>query len=80
MPVPVPVPVRSGQPRHASARPTEIDDTSYDRAATTAADEEDLFLKGAPEAESAESEGDEYGDFEEEPASDTGIPPIPEKE
>src|SRR3954447_20953025 len=26
------------------ARPSEIDDTSYDKAATTAADEEDLFL------------------------------------
>src|SRR5215510_9919327 len=27
-----------------AARPTEIDDTSYDKAAQTAADEEDLFL------------------------------------
>ena len=61
-----------------SARPTEIDDTSYDRAATTAADEEDLFLKGAPEAEPAEEE-DEFGDFEDEPVSDV-IPPLPETE
>ena len=62
-----------------TARPSEIDETSYDRAATTAADEEDLFLKGAPEAEVAEDE-DEFGDFEEEPVSDVVIPPLPEKE
>src|SRR4029077_17129961 len=32
------------------ARPTEIDDTSYEKAAQTAADEEDLFLsRGAEE-------------------------------
>jgi small subunit ribosomal protein S6 len=39
-------------------RPIEIDDTSYERAATTAADEEDIFLKGMPEG----GEGDDLGD------------------
>ncbi len=42
------------------ARPTELDDTSYERAATTAADEEDLFLSRPSEA----SDDDEYGGFE----------------
>ena len=42
------------------ARPTELDDTSYERAATTAADEEDLFLSRPSES----SEDDEYGGFE----------------
>src|SRR6516165_10305838 len=44
-----------------SARPSEIDDTSYEKAAQTAADEEDLFLsRGAEETPS--SDEDEYGD------------------
>lgn len=48
-----------------SARPTEIDDTTYDRAAATAADEEDLFLSRAGEEEGGEGdegEGDGEGD------------------
>ena len=45
------------------ARPTEIDDTSYDKAAQTAADEEDLFLSRGTE-ETPSSDEDEYGDFE----------------
>ena len=44
----------------SEARPTELDDTSYERAATTAADEEDLFLSRPSEP----SEEDEYGGFE----------------
>lgn len=45
------------------ARPTEIDDTSYERAATTAADEEDMFLKGMPEGgESDGTDGDQDDD------------------
>lgn len=43
------------------ARPSELDDTSYERAATTAADEEDLFLSRPSEP----SEDDEYGGLEE---------------
>jgi small subunit ribosomal protein S6 len=45
-----------------AARPTEIDDTSYDKAAQTAADEEDLFLaRGGDEMPSGEDDGDEFG-------------------
>ena len=40
------------------ARPTEIDDTSYDKAAQTAADEEDLFLSRG----SDESSHDDHDD------------------
>src|SRR4051812_8754234 len=47
-----------------SARPSEIDDTSYDKAAQTAADEEDLFLsRGAeevPPPDEDEFGGDEF--------------------
>ncbi len=54
-----------------SARPTEIDDTSYDKAAQTAADEEDLFLSRGGEELPSTSEEDEFGDdeFAEEPPS-----------
>jgi small subunit ribosomal protein S6 len=44
-----------------TARPTELDDTSFERAATTAADEEDIFLKGVPEA--GEHGDDDEDDF-----------------
>ena len=53
-----------------TARPTEIDDTSYEKAAQTAADEEDLFLsRGGDETPSHDD--DEFGDddFNEEPAA-----------
>lgn len=61
-----------------SARPTEIDDTSYEKAAQTAADEEDLFLsRGAEEMPSSEDDEDEYGDFSDEPPSPA---PTEEKE
>ena len=42
-----------------AARPTEIDDASYDKAAQTAADEEDMFLSRAPELTDS-SDGDDY--------------------
>ena len=43
------------------ARPTEIDDASYDKAAQTAADEEDLFLsRGTDEAAAADDDEDEF--------------------
>ena len=45
----------------ADARPTELDETSYERAATTAADAEDLFLSRPAEPSTDE---DEYGGFE----------------
>ena len=55
-----------------AARPSEIDDASYEKAAQTAADEEDLFLsRGSEELPSSEDEDDEFGqdDFNEEPSS-----------
>jgi small subunit ribosomal protein S6 len=73
------------------ARPSEIDDTSYEKAATTAADEEDIFLKGMPEGgESDDLDGDSDDDdfvYEDDstkpaPAAAEGEPaaPAPEKE
>ena len=41
-----------------SARPSEIDDASYEKAAQTAADEEDMFLHRAPEVDA--NTDDEY--------------------
>src|SRR5882757_10970026 len=47
-----------------AARPSEIDDASYEKAAQTAADEEDLFLsRGSDDAASSSDDsddGDEY--------------------
>src|SRR4029453_14163134 len=63
------------------ARPSEIDDTSFEKAAQTAADEEDLFLsRGSDELLSSDDDDDDedvYGDFSEEPGSG---PPLDEKE
>ena len=44
------------------ARPSEIDDTSYEKAAQTAADEEDLFLSrgGDDLSSSDDDDGDVY--------------------
>ena len=63
-----------------SARPTEIDETSYEKAAQTAADEEDLFLsRGSDETTSTDDDDDEYSDdeFTDEPPS---APVIEDKE
>lgn len=48
----------------SGARPTEIDDSSYEKAAQTAADEEDLFLsRGGDDSLAADGDdGDEYAD------------------
>ena len=63
------------------ARPTEIDDTSYEKAAQTAADEEDLFLsRGGDEPSLGGDDDDEYmsDEFDNDipsspgPARDTG--------
>jgi small subunit ribosomal protein S6 len=45
----------------AGARPSELDETSYERAATTAADEEDLFLSRPSESN---GDDDDYTAFE----------------
>ncbi len=55
----------------ADARPTEIDETTYERAAATAADEEDMFLsRGAEEPTSSDDDEDDFvaPGFEDEPA------------
>ncbi len=44
------------------ARPSEIDDAAYEKAATTAADEEDLFLTRA-EPESMSGDDDDEDDY-----------------
>src|SRR3954469_1398990 len=56
-----------------TARPTEIDDASYEKAPQSAADEEDLFLSRAPDL--SDSDPDEYtaAGFE-----DVELPPNPE--
>ncbi len=59
-----------------AARPTEIDDTTYDRAAATAADEEDLFLSRAGEEDGEGSEDGESSDDDGE--GDDGEAPSPE--
>jgi len=59
-----------------NARPTEIDDTSFEKAAQTAADEEDLFLsRGSDETPS--DDDDEFGgdEFDDVPALDAPLPP-----
>ena len=57
-----------------SARPSEIDDTSFEKAAQTAADEEDLFLSRGAEEMPSSDEDDEFGDddFNDEPVSTPG--------
>jgi small subunit ribosomal protein S6 len=58
-----------------SARPSEIDDSSFEKAAQTAADEEDMFLsRGGDEMPSSDDDdNDEYSDdFTDEPASNPG--------
>ena len=59
-----------------TARPSEIDETSYDKAAQTAADEEDLFLsRGVDESILADDDPDDYtaAGFE-----DVEVPALPE--
>jgi small subunit ribosomal protein S6 len=52
------------------ARPSEIDETSYDKAAQTAADEEDLFLsRGTDEAAAADEDEFTAPGFEDVPSA-----------
>ena len=64
-----------------TARPTEIDDTSFEKAAQTAADEEDLFLSRGSDETSSDDE-DEFGgdDFDDVPGMEPNIVPGAEKE
>ena len=64
-----------------TARPSELDDTSFEKAAQTAADEEDLFLSRGSD-ESAAEDDDEFGgdDFEDVPGMEPNLPPVGDKE
>lgn len=66
------------------ARPTELDDTSFDKAAQTAADEEDLFLSRGGDEPSLGGDDDDddfmSDDFDNEPGSVPGPGPATEKE
>ena len=59
-----------------AARPSEIDDSSYEKAAQTAADEEDLFLSRGGEDLTATSDDDE-DDYVSPDFVDEEIPPVP---
>jgi small subunit ribosomal protein S6 len=61
-----------------SARPSEIDDASYEKAAQTAADEEDLFLSRGVEDPLAESDPDDYTAAGFEDVDLGAVPPLPE--
>ena len=66
-----------------AARPSEADDAAFEKAATTAADEEDMFLSRG--AEETEGEGGETGDDDEddynyEAPSDEPAAPTKEEE
>ncbi|MBK9037280.1 MAG: 30S ribosomal protein S6 [Myxococcales bacterium] len=52
--------VRLDESIDPEARPSEIDDASYERAATTAADEEDIFLSRGGDTPSGGDDDDEY--------------------
>ncbi len=64
-----------------AARPIEIDETSFDKAAQTAADEEDLFLsRGGDESASDDDDDDDddYSNFHhEEPAAEKSATDLP---
>jgi len=62
------------------ARPTEIDDTSFEKAAQTAADEEDLFLSRGSDDVPSDDDDEFGGDEFEDVALDPAAPPIIEKE
>ena len=57
-----------------TARPSELDDGSFEKAAQTAADEEDLFLSRGGDDMPSGDDDDEFGgdEFNEEPASVPG--------
>ena len=68
-----------------SARPSEIDDSSYDKAAQTAADEEDLFLsRGGDDLPSGDDDdefgGDDFDNVSPDAPAAPAAPPAEEKE
>jgi small subunit ribosomal protein S6 len=50
--------VKVDQDVNPEARPSEVDDETYERAATTAADEEDLMMRGSGDSETASEDGE----------------------
>jgi len=64
-----------------TARPSEIDDASYEKAAQTAADEEDMFLHRGPDLTDS-SDGDDYTapGFEDVDLTGGGALPAPTEE
>jgi len=64
-----------------SARPSELDEASFEKAAQTAADEEDLFLSRGSE-ESTSDDDDEFGgdEYEDVPPLDASLPRERERE
>ena len=60
-----------------AARPSEIDDSSYEKAAQTAADEEDLFLSRGGEDVSSLTDDDDEDDYVSPDFVDDEIPPTP---
>jgi small subunit ribosomal protein S6 len=65
-----------------TARPTEVDDASYEKAAQTAADEEDMFLSRGPELSELTSDSSSDDDYTAPGFEDVdiAIPPPDEKE
>ena len=62
-----------------TARPSEIDDASYEKAAQTAADEEDIFLSRGGDSMSSD-EDDIYGITDEDDVIPGSKKPVPEAE
>jgi small subunit ribosomal protein S6 len=61
-----------------SARPSEIDDASYEKAAQTAADEEDLFLSRGVEDLTSGDDEDDYTAAGFEDVDLGAVPPLPD--
>jgi small subunit ribosomal protein S6 len=61
-----------------TARPSEIDDASYEKAAQTAADEEDLFLSRGVEDLTSGDDEDDYTAAGFEDVDLGAVPPLPE--
>jgi small subunit ribosomal protein S6 len=59
-----------------TARPTELDDGSFEKAAQTAADEEDMFLSRGSEESAAEDDDEFGGDDYEMPGMEQNVPAV----
>jgi small subunit ribosomal protein S6 len=59
-----------------TARPTELDDGSFEKAAQTAADEEDMFLSRGSEEAASEDDDEFGGDDYEMPGMEQNVPVV----